>query len=158
MQERKALKWISFTVAILFSLIPLPGWGAWLRPDFLALLIIYWVMTTPDRVGLRTAWLLGILVDIIQGNLFGLHALSYCLLAYVVITLHQRLRLFPMMQQSVCVLFLIALQELIVVWIEGITGHPPQNFGYLLSIGTSMLAWPWLSFVMGELGRKRVYR
>ena len=157
MREPKAIKWLSFTLALLFSLIALPGWGAWLRPDFVALLVIYWAMMTPERFGLRSAWAVGIVVDIIQGNLLGLHALSFSVLAYLVLTLHQRLRLFPILQQSVCILFLIALEALIVVWIEGITGHPPQDLGYLLSIAMSMFAWPWLSFVMQEVRPKRAY-
>jgi len=152
------LRLLSFTIALLISLIPLPYWINWLRPDFLALLLIYWIMITPERVGLRTAWCLGIVVDLVQGNLLGLHALSFCLVAYLVLTLHQRLRVFPMVQQAFCVLFLVGLQHLLVVWVEGITGHPPQDLSYLLSIASSMFVWPWLTFMMQELRRQRVFR
>lgn len=152
------MKWFSIGLAILFSLLPLPGWVGWLRPDFVALLIIYWVMVTPDRFGLRTAWFLGILVDIIQGNLLGLHALSFSLMAYLVLKFNQRLRLFHWVQQAIVVLLLLGMQELIIIWIEGMLGHPPQEIGYLFSLLTSMIAWPGLCLFMQEITRKPAFR
>lgn len=156
--RQTGLRILTFVVAILFSLMPLPTWLVWLCPDFVVMLLIYWVMATPERVGLKTAWCLGLLVDLFQGNLLGLHALTFSLVAYLVLVLYKRLRVFPMVQQAMFVLCLVGLQHLLVMWVEGITGHTPQDIGYFLSIITSMLAWPWLTSVMYQLRRKRIFR
>jgi len=72
----------SFILAMMLRILPLPmDWFAW-NPDWLALLLIYWTLLAPDRVGIVTAWLVGFFADVLTGRLFGQHALAYAVMAY----------------------------------------------------------------------------
>ncbi|MFU1924423.1 rod shape-determining protein MreD, partial [Klebsiella pneumoniae] len=69
------------------------------RPLWLAMLLTYWVLLLPERVGMVTAWLLGLAQDVLYGNLLGQNALILGLITFLVLSLHQRLRMFPAWQQ-----------------------------------------------------------
>ncbi len=71
-----------------------------MRPDFIALTLIYWVVYHPRRVGFLPAWLLGLTMDVADGSLFGQHALAYAVMMYLAILLHRRIVMFGMRHQS----------------------------------------------------------
>ena len=72
-------------VALLLNLLALPGFLQTLRPDFIGLTLIYWVVYHPRRVGFLPAWVLGLAMDVADGSLFGQHALAYAGLMYLAI-------------------------------------------------------------------------
>ncbi|MEY3661077.1 MAG: hypothetical protein RLZZ169_1903, partial [Pseudomonadota bacterium] len=65
---------LSLVFAGVLAVLPLPGWLELWRPDWVALVLVYWVIALPQRVGLLTAWLVGFLVDVLKGTLLGLNA------------------------------------------------------------------------------------
>ena len=71
---------LSFMLALLLDIIPLPLWVDRFRPDWPALILIYWSMALPHRVGIGSAWVLGLLVDAAKGTLIGQHALALLLM------------------------------------------------------------------------------
>jgi rod shape-determining protein MreD len=60
-------------------------------PDLLALVLVFWNVHQPRRVGVGLAFLFGLLMDVHQGALLGQHALAYTLLSFFAITIHRRL-------------------------------------------------------------------
>lgn len=147
---------ISFVIAILLTMIPLPEWANVARPAWVALVLIYWCMAMPQRVGIGTGWLTGLMLDVAVGGLMGLYAFTFSIVAFLTIKLYQRIRVYPLGQQAMAIMVLIAMIQLLGLWIHGITGTPPYSWTYWLPTLTSTLVWPWLFIFMR--GVRRYYR
>lgn len=143
----------SFVAALMLTMLPLPDWAEPARPEWVAMVLIYWCMALPTRVGIGIGWLMGLLVDVTRGALLGQHALALALVAYITLTLHQRLRVYPLWQQSLVVLMLVALAQLLVLWVRGVIGQSPGSWGYWLPSVTSMLLWPWMFLILRDVRR-----
>jgi len=147
------LIFFSFIAALLLTIVVLPDWARPARPAFVTMMLIYWCLMVPERVGVGVSWLIGLMMDVAQGALLGQHALAFALIALITLKLHQRLRVFPIWQQALSVFVLLILSELLVLWIKGIAGHPPQGWSYWLPSITSMLLWPWFFSFMRAVRR-----
>jgi rod shape-determining protein MreD len=145
---------LSFIIALLLTLLPLPDWAGTYRPEWVLMVLIYWCLALPDRVGVGVGWLLGLLLDVIKGALLGQHALALALVAYLTLRLHQRIRVFPLWQQSLFLLLMVALSQMVALWVKGITGESPNNLSYWWPSLTSMLLWPWIFLILRDLRRK----
>lgn len=135
---------LTFLAAILLTVLPMPGWIVWLRPAWVLLVLIYWVMTIPHRVNVGAAWLTGLFLDVLNGTLLGEHAFAMTIIAYIVSRMHARLRMFPLMQQGLSIFLLVLLYQFILYCIQGFVGSLPSSHLYWLSPLTSMLLWPWV--------------
>ncbi len=145
---------ISLLLAFLLTALPLPDWANHWRPAWVAMVLIYWCMALPNRVGIGIAWCLGLLLDVQQGALLGQNALGLALIAYFIIQIHKRFRLFPLVQQSSLIGFIIIFYLLIASWINGIMGIPPKSWVYWMPAFTSMVLWPWLFVILRDIRRK----
>jgi rod shape-determining protein MreD len=139
--QRQLVLMASFGIALGLDLMPLPHWLAYWRPDWLALVLIYWGMALPDRVGLGTAWLLGMLLDVLTGTILGAHALALVLIAYVVQRFYLQLRAFPVWQQSFFLLFLLALYQLPLIWLLALGAQHQPILAWQTIISGSLM-WP----------------
>ena len=149
--------WLAITItlfiALILALLPMPDWTMWLRPAWVLLVLIYWAMTVPGRVGVGVAWLVGLIVDILNGSVLGEHALAFTAVIYMVSRMHMRLRMYPLMQQGLSVLLFVFIYLFILYCIQGFIGELPSSHLYWLSSITSMLLWPWLYIVMRDCRR-----
>ncbi len=132
----------TFIIALLLTIIPLPESIRFLRPDFVGLVLIYWCMALPERVGVVSGWFAGLMLDIVTGTLLGQHALSLAVIAYLTIRLHQRIRLFPILQQAFTVMVLLVLHQLLALWISRIIGRPGAPWYFWTPSMVGMLMWP----------------
>jgi rod shape-determining protein MreD len=144
----------TFAASVLFAVMPGPVWAEPFRPDWAGLVLIYWCIATPHRVGVGTGWLLGLLLDVLYGSLLGLHALGMALMAFITVKSHLRLRMFPRWQQSAAVLILLLIDQLIVLWIRGATGRAPESFSFWTPVVVGALIWPWLFVILRDLRRR----
>lgn len=140
----------SFIAALMLEIMPLPGEAEVLAPSWVVMTLLYWCMMTPERVGVGIGWLVGLLLDVAVGVLLGQHAAVLALIAYLVLKLHQRLRLFPVWQQALVVLALVALSQMLVIWVKGVSGAVELHAEYVLTAFTSALLWPLVYFVLNE--------
>ncbi len=145
---------VSFIIALLLTILPLPDWAAPYRPDWVLLVLIYWCMALPERIGVGTGWVMGLLLDVINGVLLGLHALAFSVVAYLAMLLHRRIRVFPLWQQALTVLILVGFSQLLVLWVLGITGTAPRGWQYWLPSLTSMVLWPWIFVLLRDVRRR----
>ncbi len=145
---------LTFVAALMLMLLPLPEWARMLRPEWAPLVLIYWCLALPGRVNVGIGWLLGLVVDVLLGSLLGQHALAYAVIAFITVKLHKQIRVYPLWQQALSVFTLVALGQLLVVWIKGITGEAPDTWTYWLPSLTSAVLWPWLYLVLRDLRRK----
>lgn len=145
---------LSFVAAFMLTLLPLPEYARAYRPEWSALVLIYWCLALPERIGVGTAFVVGVLLDVVTGTLLGQHALGLTTIAYLTLVLHQRIRVFPVRQQAFTVLVLLLIYQLQLLWVMGITGHPPQSWTYWTASLTGTLLWPWTFITLREIRRR----
>ncbi len=150
---------IVLTVLVALFLNGLPWEGIWLmlRPDFVAVVLLYWCTHNPARLGIGLSWAVGILADVADASLFGQHALAYTLLAFGGVVLHRRLQMFELRQQTTQVFVILALTYAVyalVHWqVNGYVVWP-----YFLGCLTSTLLWAPLSIMFQAMRQLRVDR
>ena len=141
--------------ALMLTMVPLPASVAPLRPDWVALVALYWAIALPDRFGVVIAWVAGLLLDVSTGALLGQHALGLVLIVAVAVNLHQRLRVSPLAQQALIVVVLLFVKQALVLWTSGLAGRAPANpWLYLSAPLTALVFWPLLFMILRDLRRR----
>ena len=144
----------SIFVALVLTVLPLPeGVGIW-RPEWTAMVLVYWCIALPERVGVGWSWLVGCLQDILIGSILGAHALAFAVAAYLTMRLYQRLRVFPVWQQAMAVLLLLLLIRVIVFWINSVLAESPPAWQYLMPALTGTAVWPVVFVTLRRLRRR----
>jgi rod shape-determining protein MreD len=137
---------VSLLIALLLNLLPwgrLPG-----VPDLLAVVLLFWNVHQPRRVGIGIAFVLGIFMDVHDASLLGEHALAYTLLSYTGISIHRRVVGFPPLVQALHVLPLLVGAELVPFLIRVvITGSFP-GWSYMVDGFVEALVWPIVSALL----------
>ena len=118
------------------------------------LVLIYWCLALPGKVNIGIAWIVGLFLDVLTGTLLGQHALALAVVAFVTAKLHKQVRVYPIWQQALSVFTLVALGQLLVVWIKGIIGESPQTWLYWAPSITSAVIWPWIFVMLRSVRRK----
>lgn len=137
---RPGFIWLTLLLAFGFNLLP---WGRWPgMPDFLAVVLVFWNVHQPRRVGVGVAFLFGICIDVHQGALLGQHALAYTLLSFFAITVHRRLLWFPVGSQALHVLPLFAAAHLVALLVRLLTGSGFPGWSLVLAPALESLMWP----------------
>ena len=133
---------LTIVMAMCLRITPWPGFLAGMNPDWVLLVLIYWAIVVPERVGIFHAWTVGLLVDVLTGRVFGQYALAYSLIIYVCLILHKRLRQFPLPQQGLFIFFCLLFSQILLFWLKNIQ-HPAQlHSSFWLPIVTGTLFWP----------------
>jgi rod shape-determining protein MreD len=145
---------LSLAVAVVLTILPVPDWAEELRPQWVALTLVYWCLALPDRVGVFWAWSTGLVLDVAAGTLLGQHALSLSVVAYLVVELHPRIRIFPLWQQALSVWVLLLVERLLSLWVIGATGQPTPTLWYWAPTFVGMLLWPWIFIVLRDVRRR----
>lgn len=133
---------MSFIVGLMLTIMPLPTVVEAFRPDWLAMLVIFWAMQLPRTWSVGTAWIIGIILDVSQGTLLGQHALALCCVAFITVRFHLLMRVFPAPQLTATVLPILALYQFLLFWINGVAGiNAPSNV-YWGPVISGTLLWP----------------
>lgn len=145
---------LSFVAALILSVVPMPAPFDAGRPMWLAMVVAYWVMALPHRVGLLAAWVAGLATDVLFGELFGQNALVLVMVAWLVLLLYQRIRRFPLWQQSLVMLPVLGIAQMVSLWLSSLVGNRPPTLLYLLPALVSTVLWPWVFTVLRLLRRR----
>jgi rod shape-determining protein MreD len=154
--ERRQALWViylSLGVALMTMLLPLPMEWRILRPDFVALALFYWVLALPHRVGVTTAFSVGLAQDLIEGAPIGISSLGLMLATLVLLFSYQRVRQFDGLQQSLVMLALMVLSSGIEGWFRTGVDLPTLPLTGLLGFAMSMLCWVPTRHVCRQLRR-----
>ena len=146
---------LTLIAALMLNLLPWAGAWLWIKPDFVALVVLYWCIEQPRKVGFISAWLMGLFMDIADGTLLGQHALSYSILAYAGIVLHRRVRMFSGTPQVMHVLLLLLMNDLIVLAIRLAAGADYPGAQYFLGAFVAAALWLPLGALLKLLLRPR---
>ena len=147
---------MSFIVGLMLTIMPLPDSVAAFRPDWLAMLVIYWAMQLPRTWSVGTAWIVGIVLDASQGTLLGQHALALCCIAFITVRFHLLMRVFPVPQLTATVFPILAIYQFLLFWINGVAGVNAPSIAYWGPVISGTLMWPvMMAFLSGLRYRTR---
>jgi rod shape-determining protein MreD len=146
---------LTLLLGLVANLAPLSGVALALRPDFLALVLLYWCIHAPRLCGVGTAWFIGLLMDVGDATLFGQHALAYAVLAFAADYFRRRVLRFPLWQQAVQVGLLLIFCAALVLLVRFIGGANLPRFTYWASPIVGALLWPLLSVLLQRPQRPR---
>jgi rod shape-determining protein MreD len=133
---------LTFLVAYVLAVLPLPLWLQWARPEWVTLTLIYWCIALPQRVGIASALMLGVGLDVLEGSILGQNALALVVVAFLSLILYQRLRVYSLWQQAGVVFMLVGINELICQWVQNLQGLSALPRLFLLPAFSSALLWP----------------
>ena len=150
---RREPRWAVFfsvLIALIVQVVPLPDWLAVVRPSFIGLVIIYWSIFAPHAGGIFAPWLAGLALDVFKGDVLGQNALAISLIAYITMTLHQRLRNQTLIQQSLFVCLMLYVGAIVVWGIEGWSGESVSSHWRWVQPMIGAMLWPFIAMLVGR--------
>ncbi len=132
---------VSVVLALLLGLLPMPLALQPFRPDWLALVVAYWVMEDPDRAGLGFVFAMGLLGDIAFGGILGEQALRLVVMAFILQRFRSQLRFFPLAQQSLAIGGLLLNDRVVSAAVHLMLDEPQLPWSYWWAPLVGMLLW-----------------
>jgi len=151
---RRGIIYATMLVALSLTALPLPPVMALFRPDWVMLVLCYWVLALPHRVNVGTALVLGLMQDLLTGGVLGVKGLALALVAYVAALNFHRIRNFSVIQQALVVGGLTFVGKLIVFWGHLLMSDVPTGYYYFCSVISTVLFWPWTFLLLRTMRRK----
>lgn len=146
--------YLSLLAALMLTVIPVPFQFNLFRPDWVLLVLIYWILALPRRVNIGTAFFMGLLTDVLVGTVLGVNALAFSVVAFVVAVNHLKIRNFAVIQQSVLIGLMLALYQLLLFWLSHFLTGVYFRPGYLWPVLIGMIVWPWLFWLLRRYRRQ----
>lgn len=138
--------WLSLLAAFALNLVPLGRHPA--IPDFMALVLVFWNVHQPRRVGIGVAFMFGLMMDVHEGAILGQHALAYTLLSFFAITIHRRLRWFTVPSQAVQILPLFGAAHAVSFIVRMMAGGMLPGWELLMAPVFESLLWPVVTWML----------
>ena len=145
---------LTLAAALVLQLIELPYALAVLRPMFVPLVLVYWAMVVPQPTGLLTAWIVGLLLDVLLGSVLGQHALGLTVMVFATLQVRGILSLYPIWQEALALTGIWLLYALIMFWVDGATGHRADPWLLWVPALTTGPCWPIAFALMNALNRR----
>ena len=137
---------LSLLVALLVNFLPTSAWP-WM-PDWVAMVIVFWSIREPRRVGMGAGFILGLIMDVADSSLMGQHALAYVLVAYAATALSRRILWFPLGQQALHVLPLLLTVQFVQLAVRTLLGADFPGLIFFVGPLVGALVWFPLTFVL----------
>ena len=128
-----------------------PQWLGWLRPMWVTLVIFFWVLELPHRIGLISAWVVGLLVDVLHADPLGLNGLILAGVTYFTWKFYERLRMYSVLQQCTVVFFLVTVGEFVRVLVQDLMFDRGLSWGPFVVATSSALLWPFAYLILLRL-------
>ena len=144
----------SLLIALIANIMPLPLSIDAFRPDWVLLVLLYWCIALPLRVNVLTAWVCGLLLDVLLGSILGVHAAAMALSVYIAVVNYQKIRNFSVWQQALIVGVIASLYHLVVFWLQRMLSDVVFLPGYLYPVLTCVILWPWVFLMLRKIRRQ----
>lgn len=146
----------SLIAAFLLNLLP---FGQILGvPDFVALVLVFWSIHEPRRIGISIAFLMGLLMDIHDATLLGENALAYTLLSYFAIMIHRRVLWFPVSRQALHILPLLLVTQAVQLVVRVLASGKFPHWYFFVESFVSALLWPVVTWLLLAPQRRAINR
>jgi rod shape-determining protein MreD len=147
---------VSLIAAFLLNLLPtgqIPG-----VPDFVALVLVFWSIHEPRKIGISIAFLMGLLMDVHEATLLGENALAYTLLSYFAIMIHRRVLWFPTSRQALHILPLLLVAQVVKVAVRLLVSNKFPHWYFFIESFVSALLWPAVTWLLLAPQRRAIDR
>lgn len=140
--------------SLLLSIAPLPDWLDFVRPSFPLLVVIYWAVALPERYGIWTGWLLGLVIDVLRATPLGSHAVALAVAGFAASRLSSRMKVYPMAQQVLAVGVVSGMSTMLLRIVGNLAGTSTGGLLVaLLPVLATALLWPWAHGFQDRLRR-----
>jgi rod shape-determining protein MreD len=141
--------WASLLMAMLlnFAISTSLGRAVW-APDIVALVLVFWAVHQPRRIGIGVAFLLGVCMDVQQSALLGQHAWSYTVMCFGAIAMHRRLLWFSVPSQAVQVLPLFIAAHALQILVRFLGSAAFPGVGVIAAPLLEAVLWPIVSIAL----------
>lgn len=133
-------------VALVLNFLPTSDWP-WM-PDWVALIVVFWSIREPRRVGMGSGFVLGLAMDVADASLMGQHALAYVLVSYAASALSRRILWFPVGQQALHVLPLLLVAQFVQLAVRAMPGVDFPGWNYFIGPFVGTVLWLPLSVIL----------
>jgi rod shape-determining protein MreD len=138
--------YLALLAGMLLYLLPWAGFGLMLRPDFILLVLLYWMIRAPHLCNIGMAWIMGMIVDLADGGLFGQHAIAYVVAAFLAVIYQRRVTLFSRWQQAGYVFALLLIAQTVLLILKLFGGGELPGLAYYLPSVSGILLWQLVIF------------
>ncbi|MFC0180239.1 rod shape-determining protein MreD [Thorsellia kenyensis] len=145
---------LSFLLAFALQSMPWPDNLNMFRPSWVQLILIYWVITLPHRINVGVAFLVGLVADVFLGSTLGIRGLTYGLLSFVCVLIHDFMRNIALWHQIFIVLVLSLAVEVLIYWVSFLASTVEYHPELFLRSIINALIWPWLYILLNKLRTK----
>ncbi|EWH11605.1 rod shape-determining protein MreD [Catenovulum agarivorans DS-2] len=145
---------LSLLLTLILAMAPLPSYVEAFRPDWVLLVLFYWAIALPHRINVGSAFVVGVLYDILLGNVLGLHALLLSLVVYIAAVNHLTIRNLSIWQQALIVAMVSAFYHLVDYWIQHFLTTVYFLPELLWPAVTNAFIWPWAFLLLRKYRRK----
>lgn len=142
-----------FIIALTLEIMPWPTSLQSFRPAWLIMVLTYWAMATPNKISIGSAFILGVLWDLILGSNLGVHALILSVFTYLISANHLILRNLSLWQQSLLMILFVILIRFGIFFIELFLHTAVFNWQEIFGAIVSGLLWPWLFLLLRKIRR-----
>ena len=146
---------LTIVFAMVLSIVHLPqSWPEWLaslRPAWVALVVFFWVLELPHRIGLIAAWLVGLALDVLYADPLGLNGLLLATLTFVAWRFYERLRMYSVLQHCGLLFVLLLAGELVRMLVQNLAWERGVSWQVVLPALMSALVWPFVYFALQRL-------
>src|SRR5438477_13026120 len=139
---------LTLLCGLVANALPMSGAALLMRPDFLALILLYWCIQEPRLIGVGIAWFVGLIMDVSDATVFGQHALAYAVLAYAAEYFRRRVLRFPLWQQAAQVAVLLLFCAALVLLVRVVGGAPVPRWTYAVGPLVGALLWPVVTILL----------
>lgn len=147
---------VSMVGAFVLNLLP---WGHWVGiPDFVALVLVFWSIHQPRKVGIGIAFMMGLLMDVHDATLLGENALSYTLLSYFAIMIHRRVLWFKLPTQAAHVLPLMLMMQIVQLVVRMMVSGTFPGWLYFMESVFAAALWPVVTLLLLAPQRRAIDR
>ncbi len=141
----------SAMIAIVLQLVPVNDYFVYLKPNFLLLMNLGWIIFVPHKFGVMFGALNGLIYDLISGVPVGINMISFTLLSAIVMYLSGWLSYFSLNQRTVFIFFVVVLFELLVSTFY-LAIEIPIDIAHIFLISiTSLVVWPLIDIWIGRV-------
>ena len=127
--------------ALIMSILPLPDAMVIWRPQWVLLAVICFVLQFPSLLSMISVWMLGLFLDLLTSDVFGVHAVVFVLVFFVIRRLHRWLFGLPLWQMTIVVGALLFVSLLIQSLLHAMVGVPTDFWVLFFSIFNNLLVW-----------------